>query len=173
MVQVDDNMIDFKEIPNFPDYMINKNGKVYSKKTNKYLKLKEDRYGYYAVTLFKNGKSYYFTIHRLVAITFLKKPVNCNVVNHLDSNKKNNSVENLEWTTVSGNTKHCYENNVLFRNQVLNNCKKGSNTRKKKVNIKGIEFNSMVEASEYFKVNKKTIYNWLHKKVVMPCQENN
>lgn len=152
-----------KDIPEFEGlYQISKDGKVFSCTTNKYLKPKIDKYGYKAVCLVKDGKRYYKTIHRLVALTYLAKPDGCNIVNHLDSNKLNNDVSNLEWTTVSGNTKHCYLNNEQFRKQVLNNAKIGANKKKNKVNIKGIDFESQVEASRHFNVSIKTIYNWLH-----------
>lgn len=142
-------------------YQITNDGKVFSCKRNKYLKPKVDKYGYECVRLSKNGIVKYFTIHRLVAKTYIPLVEGMNVVNHIDSNKLNNNVNNLEWTTVSGNTKHCYNNNNKFREQVLNNSKIGSEKRKKKIVIKGIKFNSQKEASDYYKVNIKTIYSWL------------
>lgn len=152
----------FKDIKGFEGlYQVNENGEVFSVRRNKILKPKIDKYGYYVVCLW-NGKNNYRTIHRLVAQTFLKPKEGCNVVNHLDSNKLNNHVSNLEWTTVSGNTKHCYENNEKFRKQVLDNAKKGAEKKKNKVKINNIVFNSQKEASEYFGVCIKTIYNWLH-----------
>ena len=65
----------------------------------KILKPKVDRYGYFVSTLSKDGKMNCFTIHRLVAMTFVP---NKNVdlftqVNHIDGNKKNNICSNLEW----------------------------------------------------------------------------
>lgn len=156
-------MQEWKNINDFKDlYKVSNDGKIYSVRKNKLLKPKINKYGYYEVCLFKDNKRYYRTIHRLVAETFISNANNYSVVNHLDSNKLNNNVFNLEWTTVSGNTKHCYENNKKFREQVLNNAKKGTEKRKNKVVIKGIMFNSQVEASKYFKVSIKTIYNWLH-----------
>ena len=53
-----------------------------------------------------NNKKQKFFIHRLVAEHFLDKPSKCNVVNHLDCNPHNNNVENLEWTTMRGNTQY-------------------------------------------------------------------
>lgn len=80
----------------------------------------------------------------------------------------NNNVSNLEWTTVSGNTKHCYNNNLKFRNQVLTNAKKGTETVKKKIKVylNGDYLNtyeSMIEASKKLNINKKTIYNSVNK----------
>lgn len=66
-------------------------------------------------------------VHRLVALYFCEKHEGCNVVNHIDSDKTNNHASNLEWTTISGNTKHCFENNPVFRKQVLDNSIKAAN----------------------------------------------
>lgn len=55
-----------------------------------------DRYGYERMTLYKNGKKTYESVHRLVALAFCNKPEGCNVVNHLDENKLNNNANNLE-----------------------------------------------------------------------------
>ncbi len=68
-----------------------------------------DRYGYPKVSLDKDGHSYYFTIHRLVAQTFIPNPENKPQVNHIDGNKQNNCVENLEWCTAKENTDHSWK----------------------------------------------------------------
>ena len=94
----------------FPDYSIDRHGNVYSsKKHYKGLKLKPRvRNGYMAVTLRGNGEVKSFNIHRLMAITFLKTKLNPSQlhVNHKDGDKKNNSIENLEWSNPSHNAKH-------------------------------------------------------------------
>ena len=65
--------------------------------------------GYYTVTLYDNNrKAKIKLIHRLIAETFLKNDNNNPVVNHIDGNKKNNCVENLEWCTQSHNVKESY-----------------------------------------------------------------
>lgn len=94
------------------NYHITKDGRVFSKFTKKFLKLREDKDGYYDVTLVydKKGSRMPFRIHRLVALKYLNKPDNYNVINHKDLNKKNNNLNNLEWSTVSKNTQHGYDN---------------------------------------------------------------
>lgn len=68
-----------------------------------------DRYGYYKVVLYKQNKRYYFTIHRLVALTFIPNPENKLTVDHIDCNKTNNCVYNLRWCSVRENNYHSHE----------------------------------------------------------------
>lgn len=59
--------------------------------------------GYLNVSLSKNGKAISKSVHRLVAVAFIPNPENLEMVNHIDENKENNCVENLEWCTRSYN----------------------------------------------------------------------
>ena len=61
---------------------------------------------YKQITLFRNGKRNYCSIHRLVCEAFHDNPDNKEQVNHIDGNKQNNYVENLEWCTRSENAIH-------------------------------------------------------------------
>lgn len=61
------------------------------------------RSGYKSVTLSKKGKSVSCVIHRLVAIAFIPNHENKPQVNHIDENKNNNNVNNLEWVTAKEN----------------------------------------------------------------------
>ena len=88
-------------ITNFEDYSVNRKGEIYSHKTNKFLKPRKDSCGYLNVLL--NGKSK--LIHRIVAETFLTKIEGLNYINHIDENKENNNIRNLEWCTNSYNVK--------------------------------------------------------------------
>ena len=61
------------------------------------------------MTLFKNGKRDFKIVHRLVAEAFLEKESGYNEVNHIDLNKSNNNVSNLEWCNRSQNVNHFYK----------------------------------------------------------------
>lgn len=85
-------------------YMINKNGNVINKHGRP---IKQILNEYYDVPLKSDcGYRRHFTVHRLVAITFIPNPDNKPLVNHKDENKFNNHKDNLEWTTPSGNSAH-------------------------------------------------------------------
>lgn len=89
--------------------LINKNGNIYSLKTHKFLKTSITPNGYEALVLMlqtpkRHSKTLY--VHRLVATTFIPNPYNKKTVNHIDGNKLNNNINNLEWATQSENNIH-------------------------------------------------------------------
>lgn len=83
--------------------------------TERYLKKYKTKQGYDFVQLYKNEVSKNLTIHRLVALTFLENPKNFEVVNHIDGNKLNNRVDNLEWCTDAYNHKHAMDMGLLAK----------------------------------------------------------
>lgn len=68
---------------------------------------------YEQVVLSKNGAKKDYLTHRLVAETFIPNPENKPEVNHIDGNKKNNSLKNLEWVTRIENKEHARINNLV------------------------------------------------------------
>ena len=105
MEEITYNSIKFKEIKNFPKYYISKCGKVYSSKSKKVLSINLNSVGYKIIILY-NKRLKNISIHRLVAETFIPNPNNKPCVNHIDGNKLNNHISNLEWCTYSENNKH-------------------------------------------------------------------
>lgn len=69
--------------------------------------------GYLQVGLRKDGKRKWFGVHRLVAIHFIDNPLNKSQVNHIDCNKQNNHVSNLEWVSPEENMKHARDNGLM------------------------------------------------------------
>lgn len=72
----------------------------------KILSTRIDKYGYERIALRINGKRKYTTVHRLVAESFIPNPKNKSQVNHIDENKANNHISNLEWNTAKENMSH-------------------------------------------------------------------
>lgn len=94
------------------DYDIFEDGRCYSHLSKKYLTPQwTNRYPTYNLTI--DGKKKKVYIHRMVAETFIKKPANKNIVNHIDGNTKNFHKNNLEWVTASENGKHAVANGLI------------------------------------------------------------
>ena len=90
----------------YTNYYITEDGKLFNK-TKQLKTYKGERYE--KVVLKIDGKSTMKYIHRLVAEAFIPNPHNKATVNHIDGNKMNNCVSNLEWATQSENNYHSYQ----------------------------------------------------------------
>lgn len=88
-------------------YLVDENGNVYSELRRRYLKHQIDRYGYSYVNLYiRPGFMKSVKVHRLVAGAFIPNPDNLPMVNHIDCDKSNNHVSNLEWCDNDYNMEH-------------------------------------------------------------------
>jgi len=96
-------MYQFKDIPEFPGYKINSLGKIISPKGCVLIQCVVK--GYCKVSL-KNIQRKLVFVHRILAQTFIPNIENKPCINHMDGNKTNNSLENLEWVTHQENSKH-------------------------------------------------------------------
>lgn len=97
----------FKDIKGYEGmYKVTSWGNILSLKTNKLMKFETTKKGYQRVTLVKNGKRKHFKVHRLVAMAFLDNKDNLPQVNHMDGDKKNNHITNLEFVTNIDNQLH-------------------------------------------------------------------
>lgn len=133
-----------------------KNGKFRKQKIEeKILKNNITKTGYCIVHLCKNRKRKAKTVHRLVAEAFIKNPCNYKQINHIDGNKKNNNVKNLEWCNESMNILHSYR--YLQRKQ-------HNSTKKVKCVETGETFNSIAEAAAKKDIKASCISHVLNKR---------
>ena len=109
MIPTCPGMEEFRDIPGYPGYQISNTGKVFSRNRNKFLTFSSDKDGYLRIGISNNNIEKHFRIHRLVGLTFIPNLDNKPCINHIDGNKSNNNVCNLEWNTIAENNKHARE----------------------------------------------------------------
>jgi len=140
-------------------YQVSNLGRVMSfkKKSNSLLLSPSCSRGYLAVNLYINGNVKNPSIHRLVAIAFIPNPLNKPCVNHIDGNKLNNKLSNLEWCTYSENELHSIH--VLGKKKSIG-IKGEKNPLSKRVyqfSFNGIIINEFVSRQAAFKFVKSNI----------------
>lgn len=143
-------------------YEINEVGKIRRIDRNYFLKPMLGKNGYFMVCLWKQNTPGYRYIHRILAEAFLPNPKSLPTVNHIDGNKGNNDLSNLEWASYSRNNKHAYETG-------LKNPSRNTGPKKPviQLDINGIkisEFVSAIEAAKKTGISTTTVYRILHGK---------
>lgn len=119
-------------------YSVTNTGKVYSHiRGRKEIGLKRtfhksrNAYGYFCCLIAPKGQSQVMRYHhKLVAEAFIPNPENKPCVNHIDGDKANNNVDNLEWVTYSENTQHMHDNGMWEIDQVKLKAKRNKNISK-------------------------------------------
>lgn len=108
--------------------------------------------GYECAVIRKNNVAKTIRVHRLIAEAFISNPLNLPQVNHLDGNKANNSLDNLEWSDNSGNQKHGYKLGLKSSTGEKNgNCK--LNTEKVK------KIREMYDTKQYKQADLAKMFN--------------
>ena len=101
----------WKEIKGYPNRFISSKGRIKSKvRKEKYLKFTDNGLGYLYVHISHNGIPKKKYVHRLVAETFIPNIENLPEVNHINGNKSDNSIDNLEWIDSRKNSHHYFSN---------------------------------------------------------------
>ena len=139
----------WKNIKGFENYKVSNYGRI-KNKDNKILKPQKNTYNYMSIVIYKRQKysktiPKNFRIHRLVLETF--KPVK-NMenlqVNHIDHNRANNNLNNLEWTTAKENCNRKKQKNIFYNSK---GCYDES----------GNFFNSYREAGRFYNISPNTV----------------
>ena len=122
------------------------------------LKASDNGSGYLYVALCKKGKYKNFLVHRLVAMVFISNPENKPCIDHIDTNKRNNKVENLRWVTHEENM-----NNSLSKKHVSEN-----HGQAKGIYCGGKIFPSVSACAKHYGENRTTMSAWLRGQNSMP-----
>lgn len=109
-------------------YQVSNYGNVrsFSKwKNGRLLKFGTNSHGYYTVNLVKDGRKSVkiVSVHRLVAMAFIENPGMVREVNHIDGDKKNNRVDNLEWVDRYENIRHAVRTGLIPYKRGAENCR--------------------------------------------------
>ena len=96
----------FVKIEGFEKYEVSNLGKVRNIKSGRVLKTSLNNNGYLRLFLCENNKRKHLYLHRIIATAFIDNPDEKPCVNHIDENKLNNDLSNLEWCTVRENNIH-------------------------------------------------------------------
>ena len=142
---------DLKIIQDFPRYTVDRTGKVMNDK-GKEIKPEITNNGYLRVSLSNEKEKHkHMSVHRLVATAFIPNHDNLSQVNHKNENKRDNSVENLEWCTPLENLSHSH---VIEKDSIAKFTKVRCTTN-------GTVYDSIKEAAE--------AYNVPHSNIVACC----
>lgn len=142
---------EWKIIPDYPDYAVCSSGQIVNLKTNKLRKFSNHK-GYSQCMVRRDGKSYNRFVHRLVANAFLPKPLNGQIIDHINGIRNDNRVENLRWCTINENLHFLLA--VKNREYLRKHCSQ--------YNIDGTyitSFKSIFEASKILNLNSGSINN--------------
>lgn len=159
-------MSEFIPVPGFEEYKFNAAGKFLSKRNNDRILSICKRDNWYATVKLRDRHR---TVHRLLAIAFIPNPNNYPMVNHIDGDKHNYSLDNLEWCTNDQNMKHAQRTGLLVKGrQVHTNILD-------EIQVKTIFYCREVSdknLAKYFGIDSSNIYrirkgdNWKHLNLV-------
>lgn len=152
----------WKVIPDYPDYEVSNLGRV---RRIYYLDGSMTQSGYKAVRLSYNGVQKTKNLHRLVAEMFLEKPDTDEklVVNHIDGDKSNNCVDNLEWITQKENVWHARD---ILGKQMGGHCQSQRILVEFLDGSPSMEFESINECARQLGLTAGQIYQYLKSNVM-------
>lgn len=134
-------------------FNVTEKGDIYSKKTKKLMAYQIDKDGYKRFRFWIKRKPFKIFIHRLVALLYIENPNNFPVINHIDGNKQNNHVSNLEWCTVKYNTIHAEKLGLRTHEYLYKKTKQIDMYNGTTINI----FKSITEAALLTGINRQSI----------------
>ena len=149
--------MEFKTISEYPMYDISKNGIIRNRETKKIKSQYVGSTGYYMCTLTKDKKYKPKRVHRLLAELFIPNPNNELFINHIDGNKLNNSISNLEWCSHSYNMKHAFRTGLINNTGEKNGMSKLNEEKVKEIKILLSNKVSQYKIAELFNISRSAI----------------
>ena len=124
----------WKDIPGYEElYQVSTLGRIYSFKTNQYLKLGVNSHGYIRASLLKDYKTRTINVHRLVALAFIPNPENKPCIDHINGDKTDNRMINLRWVTHKENSNNPLTLKKLRDNPNVGGKRPGGGSKKKPI----------------------------------------
>ena len=154
----------WSKIRGYDNYSVSENGDIRNDGTGKLKSARLNRYGYPVVDLYSNGERRSERIHRLVAEAFVPNPDGKKQVNHINGDKTNNRLDNLEWVTPSENMRHAVDNGLYTPHKSMlgrRNPNAGRPGRRIRIIETGEEFDSITDCGEAINGNNRHISDCL------------
>lgn len=157
----------FRVLDLFSGYSISEGGTV-TNRHGRAIAHQISKNGYVRVEIWCAGKGKKYLLHRLLAQAFIPNPTGLPQVNHIDGDKRNNTIGNLEWSTQSDNQLHAYRTGLQkgYRKSVplsaahkLALCGSRWNTERHVYSLDGKTFENLWDASSAFGVSRQTVLN--------------
>lgn len=161
---------EIKGFENCKNYIIYEDGSIYSKRLKRFMKLPKDSSGYLCLDIRRtNSICKYPKVHRLVMLAFSKeKPKE--QVNHIDGNKENNHISNLEWVSNEDNRRHAVETGLMdsinygiAQYDLEGNLLNVFHTAKEAIQKLGIKNGESGNIGRCIRGNRKTAYGYIWK----------
>jgi len=145
-------MVNWRRVSDHPTYEVSDCGDVRNAETGRVLKPLRTN-GYHHVVLCDSNGRHRKSVHRLVATEFIENDRDYSVINHIDGDRTNNRVDNLEWCTQSENMKHAYRTGLQkpIRSQIEYSLSRAMEKHKRPVrNVEtGIRYDSIAECAKH------------------------
>ena len=109
--------VEVRPIPDFPDYGVSWDGRIWSYRNAQWRKTRTDSQGYTRINFSINNQVVNKKVHRLVAQLWIPNPLCLPFINHKDCNKANPHADNLEWCTNQHNIQHSFDNDMHPRGE--------------------------------------------------------
>ena len=158
-----------------PGYMISDKGRVWSIKSQQFVKPKPmDRKGHLGVCLSVDGEPRYYYVHRLMAKAFIPNPDNYPIVRHLNDVKYDNSLENLAWGTKRDNALDAIRNGISYMptKEDIEKCCEARRRPIKAIDLetgKELIFRGQNEASRILRIHQANIWKVLNGQRASTC----